>query len=150
MIWIVALIILVILGNFIWLLPPRSERRRMKLRNKAIMSGLTCREIKDEDLLPETADYEQGPWLEYSIVSLTEEDDPVIVLEKSTSGDWPDNAKARPEALSKLPSSAVRITFRTSCIAVLWNEEGELEDVQSIMEFLESVAVTEAKPQPQA
>ncbi|WP_062260032.1 hypothetical protein [Endozoicomonas arenosclerae] len=150
MIWIVALIILVILGNFIWLLPPKSERRRMKLRNKAIMSGLTCREIKDRESLPDTIDIEQGPWLEYSIVSLTEEDDPVVVLEKSANEQWPEHTMVKPALFSKLPASAVRITFRNGCVAVLWNEDGELEDVQGIMDFLESVATTEAKPQQQS
>ncbi|WP_152558850.1 hypothetical protein [Endozoicomonas numazuensis] len=113
------------------------------------MSGLTCREIKDKDLLPEAADYEQGPWLEYSIVSLTEDDDPTIVLEKSANNHWPENNAVSSVILSKLPHSAVRVTFRTGCIAVLWNEDGELEDVQSITDFLVSIAVTEAKPQPQ-
>ncbi|WP_422136216.1 hypothetical protein [Endozoicomonas sp. ALD040] len=144
MIWIIALIALIIIGNFMWLLPSKSDRRRMKLRNKAILSGFTCREIKDKDLLPESAIIEQSPWLEYSTVSLTEDNDPVIVLEKA-DGCWPENTRVGSEKLSKLPASAVRVSFRAGSIAVLWNEEGELEDVQTIMDFLESVAVTEPR-----
>lgn len=148
MIWIVALIALSIIGNFMLLLPSRSERRRMKLRNKAILSGFTCREIRDEDLLPEAASIKQSPWLEYSTVSLTQDNDSLIVLEKA-DGHWPENTRVSSEILSKLPASAVRVAFRTGSIAVLWNEEGELEDVQSIMDFLESVAVTEPSQKPE-
>ncbi|WOG28118.1 hypothetical protein [Endozoicomonas sp. 8E] len=142
MIWIIALIALIIIGNFMWLLPSKSDRRRMKLRNKAILSGFTCREINDKESLPGSINIEQGPWLEYSTVSLTEDNDPVIVLEKA-DGRWPVNTRVGSEKLSRLPASAVRVSFRTGSIAVLWNEEGELEDVQTIMDFLESVAVTE-------
>ena len=112
------------------------------------MKGLTCREIKDEECLPTHTDTEQGPWLEYSIVSLSEEEEP-IVIEKSSSGHWPATPLLSAKMLNTLPESAIRVTFRPCSIAILWNEEGELEDVQTLIDFLDQLAVTENTPQPQ-
>ena len=39
MIWIVALIILIIIGNFIWLLPSKSERRPHEAQEQGHYEG---------------------------------------------------------------------------------------------------------------
>jgi hypothetical protein len=140
MIWIILLITLVIIGNFIWLLPPRSERRRMKLRNKAILSGLTCREIRDTECLPTRVTLEEGPWLEYAIVHVTEDDFVTAFVEKAPDGQWCETDRIESGLLSSLPASIVRVTFRASSIGVLWNEQGELEDVAAIIKFLKSMS----------
>lgn len=136
MIWIIALVLLVIAGNLLWLLPSKAERKRMKLRNQALKDGLTCREVRDSSLLPERAKPEEGPWLEYAIASATEEEFTTQSVEKSIDGQWSNSRGVETSRLQDLPESSVRVSLRQETIGVLWNERGETEDVDKIAEFL--------------
>ena len=140
MIWIIALVFLVILGNLFWLLPSRAERHRMALRNKAIKLGLACREIRGASALPVGVDPVDGPWLEYALTIDTADEMVPVSMEKSPEGRWNGSADLAQEWLASLPESVVRVICRDNTVAVLWNERGEKSDVVEINQFLIRVA----------
>ena len=141
MLWIIALVLLVIIGNLLWLLPSREERRRMNLRNQALKEGLGCREIRNPARLPENVDPAEGPWMEYALPIENEtepgEEYPALSMIRSAEGQWSGSVSLAPDMLASLPESAVRVRFRDDSIAVLWNEQGEKSDVAGIVRFLE-------------
>ncbi|AMO57587.1 hypothetical protein GZ77_14510 [Endozoicomonas montiporae] len=140
MIWIIALVLLIILGNLFWLLPSRAERHRMSLRNKAIKLGLSCREIKGASALPVGVDPTDGPWLEYSLPIEASDEMVAVSMEKSPEGIWSGSAGITRDWLTALPDSVVRVICRENTVAVLWNERGEKPDVKLICQFLNRLA----------
>ena len=144
----IGLLLLVALSPLLSIMPTRRQRQLANLRQAAASAGLYVRFDK-------TADEAERP----SVPGSTQGDGPRAVLYgcrrergdargepgvyRRDGEDWLANAgrwsPERLKALAELPGGVSEIRDEMSGIAVLWDEQGEAEDVREIARVLRSL-----------
>ena len=131
MTWIVVLLIITFLiGNLIWLMPSREERRRMKLRQKAYENKFRV----SENLTLE----QDGRWFDYILVKKHALESVTYV--KTQEGWTVKKGKCSvPDILSSLPDGVAQVNIKPGKISVCWNEQGLPEDVEQLISIIQAL-----------
>lgn len=144
--------VILILGSSLWILPSSRQRAQMELRRAAMRKGLQVKLSKIKDLeypgeemnciayrLPRhrTNDATIPEWMLLRHTQTDEETQvPGWVYERVAGRYRFSDGEAAAKILAQFPADVMAVQSTTGAISAYWNENGEMDDVDTILRVL--------------